>query len=451
MMLQAATQDEESSAPAELGLDQAIRFAMKLHRNQQLEGAETLYRRILDCVPDHPDMLHHLGLTRYQRGHPQEAIELINAAVEQVPGFADYRANLANVYLSQGRLEEAMASCRRAIELDPRRADFHNNLGVLWRALGRPEEAESAYLRAVELDPAHFRAYNNLGMLAAARGDAELAVRHYCTSITLTPGHPEGHKLLGLAYYQLGRLDEAAAVFRHWLEQDPGNPTATHHLAACSGQGVPERAADDYVASTFDAFAASFEDQLQNRLSYRAPQQVVEALQRHLKAPAAQFDILDLGCGTGLCGPLVRPWAASLCGIDLSVGMLRKAEAKDCYDSLWRIELGEFLRQPEQAAAWDLILSADTLCYFGSLEPVAVAAFNALRPGGLFAFSVEDGGEQGAVGGHRLNPNGRYSHARGYLTGCLAAAGFELLELESVVLRSEGGKPVPGIVAVGRR
>lgn len=447
-----AMMTEPPVAPAaEMTVPEALAYALRLHQQGRLEAAVTLYERILAAAPGHPDVLHLQGMASHQMGRSEEGVGLIEQAIAVQPGHPDYFSNLGNICLSLGRIDAARDSYLRAIELDPARADFRNNLGVLYRASNELDQAEAEYRQAIELDPGHFRAYNNLGMLAAARGDAEQAVRHYCTSITLTPGHPEGHKLLGLAYYQLGRLDEAAAVFRHWLEQDPGNPTAIHHLAACSGVDIPERAADDYVASTFDGFAASFEEQLQHRLSYRAPQQVVAALQRFLPAPASQLDILDLGCGTGLCGPLVSPWAASLAGIDLSVGMLHKAEAKGCYDSLWRIELGEFLRKPEQAAAWDLILSADTLCYFGPLGPVAEAACQALRPGGLFAFSVEDAGDQAPAAGHRLNPNGRYAHGAGYLRACLAGAGFELLALDSVVLRTEGGKPVAGFIVVGRR
>ncbi|MEN9904384.1 MAG: hypothetical protein RLZZ555_949 [Pseudomonadota bacterium] len=440
-----------AAVAAEMSFSEALAYALQLHQEGRIEAAATLYERLLEVVPGHPDVLHLQGLSCHQMGRSEEGVRLIGQAIAAQPAHPDYFNNLGNVCLSIGRIDPARDSYLRAIELDPKRADFRNNLGVLYRATQELDRAEAEYRQAIELDPGHYRAYNNLGMLAAARGDAEQAVRHYCTSITLTPGHPEGHKLLGLAYYQLGRLEEAAAVFRHWLEQDPGNPTAIHHLAACSGQDVPARAPDDYVASTFDGFAASFEEQLQQRLSYRAPQQVIAALQPHLPEPAGQLDILDLGCGTGLCGPLVSPWAASMTGIDLSVGMLRQAEAKGCYDRLWRIELGEFLRKPEQAAAWDLILSADTLCYFGPLEPVAEAALQALRPGGLFAFSVEDAGNQAPIAGHQLNPNGRYSHTRDYLRNCLAAAGFELLALGSVVLRTEGGQPVAGLVAVGRR
>jgi predicted TPR repeat methyltransferase len=141
-------------------------------------------------------------------------------------------------------------------------------------------------------------------------------------------------------------------------------------LAACSGEGVPERADDAFIVETFDRFADSFEEQLQQRLAYKAPQLVTDALGRHRHRPGSS----DAGCGTGLCGPLVKPHAARLTGVDLSVGMLQKAEGKGCYDHLYRIELGAFLAMPDEAAAWDVILSADTLCYFGPLEAVAAGA-----------------------------------------------------------------------------
>lgn len=447
----AEVSDPARQETQEVSFDEALNMAIELHRNQQLEGAVELYSRLLNAAPGHPDLLHFLGLAWFQRGYPDKAVKSLRAAISQQPGYADFHSNLGNIFMSEGRLEEALASYQQALELVPGRADFHNNLGALYRATGQLEAAKAEYLRAIELEPEHFRAYNNLGMLAAACGDTEAAVRYYCQSITLTPGHPEGHKLLGLAYYQLGRLQEAAAVFHDWLQVDPGNPTALHHLAACSGHDVPARAADDYVEQTFDGFASSFEEQLQNRLSYRAPEHVVAALQRYLPQPDGQFDILDLGCGTGLCGPLVAPWAANLTGVDLSVGMLNKAESKHCYHRLYKIELTDFLLKPEQQGVWDLILSADTLCYFGPLERVVAAAHGALRPGGLLAFSVEDAVGKAAPAGHVLNPHGRYAHTEDYLRSCLAEADFDLLSIDGVTLRTEGGKPVPGWVLVGQR
>ena len=113
------------------------------------------------------------------------------------------------------------------------------------------------------------------------------------------------------------------AFYRDWLAREPGNPYAQHHLAASLGE-PPERASDAYVEQVFDKFAANFDSHLAT-LQYRAPELVAEALRASLPAPAAQYDIADLGCGTGLCGPLLRPWARSLVGCDLSAAMLERA------------------------------------------------------------------------------------------------------------------------------
>ncbi len=436
--------------PQELGIGDAIAYATQLHRNHQLDAAETLYRRILEAVPEQPDALHFLGLLRFQRGRPEEAVALLARAIAQVPDFADVHGNLGNIHTSLGHVDEATASYRRAIALDPQRADFHNNMGVLYRVVGDHAAAEAELQRAVELDPQHFRAHNNLGMLFAAQDRIEDAVQHYCRSITLMPSHPDGHKLLGLAYYSIGQIAEAAEVFRQWLAQEPDNPTARHLHAACSGQDVPARAPDDYIVETFDKFAESFEEQLTSRLSYKAPELVVGALARYLPPPGKQFRILDAGCGTGLCGPLLAARAACLTGVDLSFGMLEKAEGKGCYDHLFRIELTTFLNMPDEAAAWDVIVSADTLCYFGPLDGVCRAARAALRSGGWLAFSVEDGGERAAAKGHVINPHGRYAHSADYVRRCMEGAGLDVVEITPATLRTEGGRPVAGLLVVGQ-
>lgn len=431
-------------------LQEAVQYAIDMHQNNQLDGAEKLYRRILEVAPDQPDALHYLGMIHFQRGNPEAAVRIILQSLAQAPDCADFYNNIGNIFTSTGNVDAAVASYERAIELEPLRADLHNNMGVVLRIMGESARAESACWRAIELDAKHFRAYNNLGMLYASRGDTRAAVQHYCTSITLKPQHSDGHKLLGVAYCMLGQVEKAAEVYRVWMAMQPGNPAARHYYAACSGENVPVRAEDDYIEQSFDAFAVSFEEQLKVRLSYKAPELIVSALLKYLTPAASHLQILDAGCGTGLCGPLVASYAAHLVGVDLSAGMLQKAEGKGCYDRLIKAELTSFLSLPEQTASFDVILSADTLCYFGPLERVAAAAHSALKPGGLIAFSVEDGGERAKVTGHVINPHGRYAHDAGYLEKCLECAGFEVFGIEAAILRNEGGSPVHGLIVVGQ-
>ena len=159
--------------------------------------------------------------------------------------------------------------------------------------------------------------------------------------------------------------------------------------------------------------------------------------------------MLDAGCGTGLCGPLLRPYARRLVGVDLSAGMLAKAKEQDVYDDLVKAELTAFLGGVSQA--FDLIASADTLVYFGALNPVLAAAATALRPGGRFVFTLERVEDEHPPDGFRLHPHGRYSHTGDYLTRAMAEAGLTACSIKSAVLRKEIGQAVSGIVVVASK
>jgi predicted TPR repeat methyltransferase len=129
--------------------------------------------------------------------------------------------------------------------------------------------------------------------------------------------------------------------------------------------------------------------------------------------------------------------------------MLEQARARGSYDELTEEELTQFLAGRRDA--YDVVLSADTLCYFGVLDAVCRAAAGALRPGGLLVFTVERADEAAAPHGHRINPHGRYSHTRAYVEKTLAEAGFERCEVVEDVLRKEAGSPVQGLVVTARK
>ena len=146
-------------------------------------------------------------------------------------------------------------------------------------------------------------------------------------------------------------------------------------------------------------------------LDYRASE-LLQALVQHAGLPQDQpLDALDAGCGTGLCGEWLRTTARRLVGVDLSEGMLAQAKARGCYDELLADELTHHLQ--ERPAAYDLIVAADTLNYFGVLDDVFASAAAALRPGGLLAFTLEQG--SAADTDWSLQPHGRYCHSEDYL------------------------------------
>jgi predicted TPR repeat methyltransferase len=113
------------------------------------------------------------------------------------------------------------------------------------------------------------------------------------------------------------------------------------------------------------------------------------------------------------------------------------------YDTLVKAELTEYLR--DHPEAFDLIVPADTLVYFGDLENVLAAASGALRPNGLLVFTLEHLVGGGAAADYRLEVHGRYSHARAYVEQVLAAVNL-VPAIVHPELRMEAGLLVAGVV-----
>src|SRR5712671_1247730 len=434
--------EPSDTATRELTLEEAVGFAILLQQSQQLAEARDVYRRVLETDPNHVDALHYAGVLAYQQGRSDEAVTLIEKSLTLAPNRADCCSNLGIAHQSAGRLDQAIEAYQRAIAIDPSHANAHSNLGVLLRATGKPADAEAAYRTAIRLNPDHIDAYTNLGILLNGLKRTEEAAACYCKVITLRPKHREARKLLALAHCTLGEVGEAVNIFEEWLEEEPGDPIALHMRAACTGRHVPPRASNGFVERTFDSFAASFESKLE-RLSYRAPRLVAAMLEHAGVEPSKGLDVLDAGCGTGLCGPLMTRYARRLVGVDLSEGMLARAKAKNVYDELLKTELTDYLR--DATAAFDLIVSSDTLVYFGDLHAVLETAAGALRPGGLVVFTLEHAIGCGDGVDYRLEQHGRYSHTEGYVRRLLVDLGLQP-EIAHAHLRMESGVPVAGLV-----
>ncbi|MDV6033348.1 MAG: tetratricopeptide repeat protein [Phycisphaera sp. RhM] len=419
-----------------------VSLAVSLHQGGHLTEAEGLYQRALEREPENVDALHFLGVLRHKQGNSDEAVRLIRRSLRGNPRYHGARNNLGNVLKESERFVEAEAEYRKVIEADPKHADAHNNLGAVLRALKRTDEAIASFEAAIELQPRHADAHQNLGNALKASGRQEEALVAFRKAVEIDPHRSTSHLNLGRALYAFGRIDEAIIVYRQWLAIDPDNPIAKHMLAACEGKDIPDRCSEAFVRESFDVFASSFDEVLE-RLDYRAPAQIADALS-DVASPQGNMQVLDAGCGTGLCGEDLRAYAKRLVGIDLSPKMMVKAAARGVYDELIEADLVAYLS--EHADQYDLIVSCDTLIYFGALEEAIGAAAKALRPGGMLLFTVESLSDADDVPPYRLNPHGRYSHRQAYLADCINGASLGVGAIEPVTLRLELKRPVRGFV-----
>jgi predicted TPR repeat methyltransferase len=428
-------------APASQTTPERLAAAVKAHQEGKTAAAVALYRQILHEEPDQVDALHFLGVAEHQLGHPERALELLGRALALLPDHPDARNNRGNVYKELGRLDEAEADYRHALALRPDDVGARNNLGTVLRQRGDLEAAAATFRTVVTRQPAYAPAWQNLGNVLGQCNQFEEALAAHREAVRLAPQSPDCYRNLGAMLIVVGQIAEATDVYQRWLARFPDDPRAQHFVAACTGNAVPSRASDDYVRAEFNGFAATF-DEVLGRLDYRAPALVAEELARLFGGRPSGLDVLDAGCGTGLCGPLLRAAGKRLVGVDLSSAMIELARKREVYDTLVVAELETYLR--EHPAAFDAIVSADTLVYFGALDAAARAAAQALRPAGVLIFTVEAVSAAEASAGYRINPHGRYSHSEEYLRHVLAEAGFAPPAITRVTLRKEATEWVAG-------
>jgi predicted TPR repeat methyltransferase len=242
----------------------------------------------------------------------------------------------------------------------------------------------------------------------------------------------------------LDRHAEAAASFRNAIAHGADPVLHGYYLAGLTGEEAPPAPPRQYVESLFDEYAATFDEHLVESLGYRAHRALIAQVQA--LGPRRFRSALDLGCGTGLCGPLAKAIADRVDGVDLSAAMLDKARALGIYDRLDHADVVQHLANTERR--YDLVLAADVFIYVGALEAVFDGVARVLEPGGVFAFSVEraDAGEPELA----LRPSLRYAHAASYLRRLAAQRGFEVVRLQEQRIRREKLQSIFGLYAVLR-
>jgi predicted TPR repeat methyltransferase len=281
------------------------------------------------------------------------------------------------------------------------------------------------------------------GKAAAEDGDWAAAAEIFEQTAELAPGWAPAWFALGEAREKLGDVEGAAEAFRWTLEADPADAQgAGPRLALLQRSEPPSALPQAYVTRLFNDYAPRFDAHLTEKLLYRGPAAIIEALDA--ASPGRRFaHALDIGCGTGLMGEAVRERVDRLTGVDLSPAMIAKARERGLYDELETADATAFLnRQP--LAAFDLHVAADSLVYVGDFDPVFTAIAMALRAGGLFAFSFETFEGDG----FRLGASMRFAHARQYVERMAATVGLRPLRLDEASLRREQGRDAPGFVGV---
>jgi predicted TPR repeat methyltransferase len=379
--------------------------ALALHRSGRLDEADTAYRALLVDDPANAGVLHLLGVVAGQSGRYLQAVEWIEEALRHAPQVAAAHANLGNAQ----------------------------------HALARYDDARTSYQQALQLQPGHRAALLGHGKACWSLGWLSAALESFDAVLALEPDLAEALLNRGDILLALGRRDDAVMSLRRAADCGADAQHIDYMLASIGIEPAPGVAPPGYVRDLFDGYAERFDAALVEKLGYRTPQLIAARLQRD--GPAAHsLDVLDLGCGTGLCGPLLRPLARRLVGVDLSESMLAKARERAVYDELACGEIVAWLAG--HGGTHDLVIAADVFVYIGDLAPVFAGVRRVLRSGGRFLFSIE----AAESAGYELAASRRYRHASAYVERLAREHGWVVDSIERCVLRRDAGVDVAGSV-----
>jgi predicted TPR repeat methyltransferase len=411
-------------------------------------------------------------LQRGEESDADAAVAALQRAIDAGNASVELQHNLGAALLRAGNPEPAIVVLKKVIELRPDYASAHFHLAAAHRSLGQQSAARTQLLKALELEPGSAKGWHALATLDAEAGNLEIAAGLYRRAIRADATLAAAHRGLADVLARQGRGRESVATFSRAqsLAMDAMGAKATRHLdrsqsvaemekritpdqfgaqlhqalAGLMNLPPPLQIAGEEVTSLFDRYADRFDAHLKEKLNYRAPEMLAQTIAPYL--PERPLNVLDLGCGTGLCGPLLRPYAARLAGVDLSPAMIEKARERNIYDDLQVGDLVDAMQKLPQPA--DLLVAADVLIYIGDLAPTFEAAAKSLRAGGIFAFSVEaNEGERF----HLVHRTRRYTHAKSYLERLAQIYGFEEKHLGPVTLRTDALQPVQGLIMVLRQ
>jgi predicted TPR repeat methyltransferase len=284
-----------------------------------------------------------------------------------------------------------------------------------------------------------------------AQGDLAGAADILAQTVELAPRFATAWFALGAIRDQLGERDGAIAAFEQARDADPEDyHGARLHLARLGAGEAAPAMSETYVRRLFDQYAARYDAALTERLDYRGPVLLHDAVEAVMRAAGRSLRfgaMLDLGCGTGLGGAEFRPFVDWLVGVDLSPAMIAQATAKGLYDRLVTAELADFLAaEAGDNGIYHLVLAADVFVYVNDLAPIIAGIAPVIAANGLFAFTVETHAGDGV----KLLPTLRYAHGEEYVRTVLAAAGLKPAHLAKAAVRSEKGTPVDSLIVVAQ-
>lgn len=210
----------------------AFDHAVRLLENNQPDAARYVFRQILAVAPEHPDVLHLLGVCDLVEGKPEPAVDWIRRSLAGAPSDPERYNNLAVALIRLGRFDEAVEATGQALTLHAGYADALNNRGSALAGLGRNAEALEAYTRAAALAGDNAEVHAGKGHIHLRLGQPREALDSYTRALGIDAQHASARSQLPLAKHlaTLSYFDPDSP----YLAQCPVAPASLDHFrTAC--------------------------------------------------------------------------------------------------------------------------------------------------------------------------------------------------------------------------
>lgn len=442
--------------------------ALKLNRNSEsaLLNISTLHyelgnydysaemaQKVLKINPKNVSALQNLGNIAFCNADYQNALKYYQEMHKLNPRSYIAMINMANTYYALEKYVLALDFAKKSLERHPTSAMANTIAGNSLYELGKYQKAIEYMLKAAELDENNFELLNSLSDAYRAVNDWENCMLFAWRYIKRKNGESTAASLnFGYLIYECFAENDQELAQKYaakWLKRFPEDKVVLHMGNAVVDGKALDSSAPEFIKAIFDAFATGFDSTLSS-LDYQAPQLIDAALAKFLKPSLfKKYHILDMGCGTGLCGIRLKKYASykGLIGVDLSEKMLEEAEKKNVYAKLINDDICHYLET--SSYLFQIITASDVLTYFGDLTKVFVRTSKSLTPNGLFAFTVSENDYNDSD--FFMAPSGRFVHSLNYVERALKSSGLRVLSQEQHILRNEAEKPVYGYVIVAQK
>lgn len=414
-------------------------------KTKQHDAARTQFNNVLALNPEHTEAHFYLGVIALLEEHLEQAKQAFESVLLTQKDHTDALTNLGVIALKQNKNQQAITYFSEALARDESLENARNNLAATFMHHDRFENARTHYLILLETHPCNLEYHYNLGVAEMALGHLDEARKHFNHVLKQDAEHHASLTNLASIASRLNQPEDAIHYLKRAHQVNP-NDTSSQFMLDAFSQTTPTRhASTAYTQNLFDNYAIHYEKHMSETLSYAVPKHMAQLLHQLIpnstltskEHPLCVTNALDLGCGTGLSGIILRDMSLNLTGVDLSAKMLTHAKEKAIYDVLIEDELMHFLEH--QSTAYDLITAADVLPYLSDLNPLFTHIKKTLVPQGLFLLTHEITEQTDWT----LQKTARFAHHPNYIRMLAAQHELKIVHHASHIARQHHNEDLP--------